>query len=225
MDRRAFLKTLASLGVAAALPANLAVAETKEIDTAWEAASSAWDLFEVSEYRTLSYANFEEPKTRYEAYGFSSTGDVDISILESHYDLYEPIQDLYREYLLELDPTLDQSAIDEQVMENWFEWSSRATDKYQDSIETIIDNWLCEEPDWCNEWENFYKTGNAQGAAYDHFLRENLDMLDELGIVIIEGQCPGSSYFAAELHTDVDEANDIARRNGWTIRFVHEGVL
>jgi len=69
MDRRTFLKSLASLGTSVALPLNLVAAAQSEIDAAWQTASLAWNLFEVSEFRTLSYANFEEPTTRYEAYG------------------------------------------------------------------------------------------------------------------------------------------------------------
>ncbi|MBS0177041.1 MAG: hypothetical protein JSR64_23710 [Nitrospira sp.] len=42
--------------------------------------------------------------------------------------------------------------------------------------------------------------------------------MDALGIVVIEGDCPGSSYYAAELHTEVEVANRIAAERGWTIR-------
>ena len=35
--------------------------------------------------------------------------------------------------------------------------------------------------------------------------------------------CPGSSYYAAELHTEVEAANRIAAERGWTIRFVYDG--
>jgi hypothetical protein len=48
--------------------------------------------------------------------------------------------------------------------------------------------------------------------------------MDALGVVIIEGEHPGSSYFAAELRIPVEEANAIAEENGWTIRFVREGA-
>ena len=201
MDRRTFLKALVSFGASIALPLDLATASDAEIDTAWTEAASTWDLFEVSEFRSLSYANFEEPTTRYDAYGFSDTSDVDASMLESHYDLYDPIQALYREHLLEEDPALDEATLDERVEGEW----------------------LSEAPDPCQEWEAYYKTGDAQGAAYDHFLREDLELMDALGIVVVEGDCPGSSYYAAELHTEVEAANRIAAERGWTIRFVYDG--
>ena len=44
---------------------------------------------------------------------------------------------------------------------------------------------------------------------------------DDLDIVIVEGETPGSSYFAAELHGDIDDANERAESLGLPIRFVY----
>ncbi|AKU11262.1 hypothetical protein AzCIB_1357 [Azoarcus sp. CIB] len=46
-----------------------------------------------------------------------------------------------------------------------------------------------------------------------------------LRTVIIEGDCPGSSYLAAELHLPMHEANQIAAGRGWAMRFIDEGAL
>lgn len=223
MDRRTFLKALASFGASIALPVNLAAASDEEIDLAWSEAANTWDLFEVGEYRTLWYANFEEPKNRYEAYEFSSTGDVSRSMIESHGGLYEPIQDLYRDYLAEQDPALDDEAIEALVRQRWLDWCFDDRGAGPSMVESILDDWLSEEPDPCQEGDDYYTTGNAQGAAYDRFLSEDSDLMDTLGIVVIEGCCPGSNYYAAELHTPVEEANRIAAEHGWAIRFVYEG--
>lgn len=223
MDRRTFLKVLASFGASIALPLDLAAASDAEIDTAWTEAAKTWDLFEVSEFRSLSYANFEEPTTRYEAYGFSDASDVDISMIENNWGLSEPVKDLYREYLLEDDPELDEETLEERVEDEWLEWYQQASGTDRTNIRWIIDDWLSEAPDPCQEWESYYKTGNAQGAAYDRFLREDPELMHALGIVVIEGDCPGSSYYAAELHTEVEAANRIAAEHGWTIRFVYDG--
>ena len=50
---------------------------------------------------------------------------------------------------------------------------------------------------------------------------ENLDneTLDALGVEIIEGEYPGSSYYAAELRQDIDYANQVAREMGLGFRF------
>ena len=229
MDRRTFLKTLASLGASIALPFDLATASPKEVDVAWQAATQAWGLFEVNEYGTLSYANFEPPKTRRDAYWFSGASEFDADTIEAHWSLNERIKDIYRDALIdaaENDPLVDEpdlDAIEERVEKGWAEWFKRAKGADEAAIEAAIDDWLDAEPDWCNEWEALYKSGTAQGAAYDHFLSEDLDVMDALNILVIEGDCPGSSYFAAELRMSPEEANEIAEVHGWEIRFIGEG--
>ena len=49
--------------------------------------------------------------------------------------------------------------------------------------------------------------------------RKDDKTLDALGVEIIEGKHPGSSYYAAELRQDVDYANEVAREMGWEFRF------
>jgi hypothetical protein len=44
--------------------------------------------------------------------------------------------------------------------------------------------------------------------------------LDALGVVIIEGEHPGSTYYAAELVRDIDDANRAAKAAGLPVRFV-----
>lgn len=49
--------------------------------------------------------------------------------------------------------------------------------------------------------------------------------MDALNIVVIDGCCPGSTYYAAELRMDLDEANRLATEQGWPVRFVWEAWL
>ena len=44
-------------------------------------------------------------------------------------------------------------------------------------------------------------------------------MLDALGVVIVEGDHPGSTYFAAELRGKMEDANAVAEREGLPFRF------
>jgi hypothetical protein len=44
-------------------------------------------------------------------------------------------------------------------------------------------------------------------------------MLDALGVVIVEGDRPGSTYFAAELRAEMKVANAVAEREGLPFRF------
>jgi hypothetical protein len=43
--------------------------------------------------------------------------------------------------------------------------------------------------------------------------------MDALGVQIIEGEHPGSTYYAAELRQDIDYANEVAREIGLECRF------
>jgi hypothetical protein len=45
------------------------------------------------------------------------------------------------------------------------------------------------------------------------------ETLDALGVEIVEGDHPGSTYIAAELHSTVDEGNEAAQGLGLPIRF------
>lgn len=227
MDRRTFLKILASLGVAVTLPSDMANASQLEVDTAWRLTVRRWDLFEVDANGTLSCANFIEPRLRRELYQYSRAEEFDTDELERCSSLAERIKDLYREEILQsarrILPPINMEAIEDHVEEEWFDWFDHADGKARTAINFEIEAWLDEEPDWENEWENFFKTGTAQGAAYEHFLTTDEEMVEALGVVIIEGDCPGSSYYAAELCIPIDDANRIAKQNGWSIRFVTEG--
>jgi hypothetical protein len=44
-------------------------------------------------------------------------------------------------------------------------------------------------------------------------------MLDALGVVIVEGDHPGSTYFAAELRGAMKVANAVAEKEGLPFRF------
>lgn len=67
MDRRTFLRALAALGVSLPMPLDLVAATEAEIDTTWKQVRDVWGLFEVDDYGTVFYSNFEEPQTRFDA--------------------------------------------------------------------------------------------------------------------------------------------------------------
>jgi hypothetical protein len=50
------------------------------------------------------------------------------------------------------------------------------------------------------------------------------DHRDELGVVIVEGDHPGSDYFAAELRVEIADANRSAAKLGLPFRFRRKGV-
>lgn len=232
MNRREFLQSLAALGAAIAVPldalATLDTAPQIVIDEAWRKTTGSWGLFEVNEFGTLSYANFEQPQTRRDGYGFADASDLGLDDIDSHWTLREGIQGLYRDDLLSRarnPDTLEGSPRLERLVEDgWGQWFEKAQGDDRADIDRIIENWLNDDIDWTNEWEHLYTSGTGQGAAYEHFLCEDYEVMDALSIVVVEGDCPGSSYFAAELHISPKEANEIAEHHGWQIRFVSENA-
>ena len=233
MNRRRFLQTLAALGASITLPLDLSARLADQtlpspedvIDRAWTLASRQWGLFEVDDYGTLSYANFEEPRTRREIYNENTVADFDVQRIEARWSLCVLIQDCFRESIeggAGLSLGMDQD-IDERVENDWPQWFEQAIGPDRFAIDTQINAWLDDEPDWDAEGEAIYRNATAQGAAYGYFCSQPREDLEALGIRVIEGDCPGSSYLAAELQLSPEEANAIAIDQDWSIRFVREG--
>jgi hypothetical protein len=59
-------------------------------------------------------------------------------------------------------------------------------------------------------------------SAKRYFERFDYKTLDGIGVQIVEGQHPGSSYYAAVLRQDIDYVNNIARSLGLTFSFRQE---
>jgi len=233
MNRRRFLQTLAALGASIALPLDLSARLADQslpppddvVDRAWTLASRQWGLFEVDDYGTLSYANFEEPRTRREIYNENTVADFDVQRIEARSSLCMLIQDCFRESIeggAGFDLGMAQD-IDERVENDWPQWFEQAIGPDRQAIDAQINAWLDDAPDWDAEGEAIYRSGTAQGAAYHYFCSQPREDLEVLGIRVIEGDCPGSSYFAAELHLSPEKANAIAIEQDWAIRFVREG--
>jgi len=233
MNRRRFLQTLAALGASIALPLDLSarladrslLAPDDVVDRAWTLASRQWGLFEVDDYGTLSYANFEEPRTRREIYNENTVADFEVQRIEARSSLCMLIQDCFRESIESgagFDLGMAQD-IDERVENDWPQWFEQAIGSDRQAIDAQINAWLDDAPDWDAEGEAIYRNGTAQGAAYHYFCSQPREDLEALGVRVIEGDCPGSTYFAAELHLSPEEANAIAIEQDWAIRFVREG--
>lgn len=94
------------------------------------------------------------------------------------------------------------------------------TAEYEANVVPQIQEWFSEPPDWAFEDDYLPESGTAQGAALEFFRSMAADSLDLLGVDIVEGEHPGSTYYAAELHGDIDEANLAAEAAGIRVRFI-----
>ncbi len=82
------------------LPTPLADAEDAEVELAYQTLRTIHGLFEVSEYGTLADADFQAPRTRRQAYGYS-LADLDDEILADQGCPRQPVIDRYRAVLAE----------------------------------------------------------------------------------------------------------------------------
>ena len=210
MNRREFLKSLIAFGVAVALPFDIATASDAEVDAVLD--SGKYD-FEVNEWGSISFADFAEPVSREAAYGCTLNELKDINDLRNFAEsstLNYRLQNIY-ESELEDEP--------EDPDQGWLTWLEESPDEARELIYAEVESYLAEAPDYSEEWGRLPDSANAQGAAYQFFHREDWDLLDQLGIVIVDGEHPGSSYFAAELRIPVAEANQIAKDLDVSYRF------
>lgn len=203
MNRREFLASLLSLGGCFCLPIDgIAAASEQEISKTWEELLSSPVVFYVREFGTLTtdptYDSW--PSSRGEVYaiqGPRTRADLDTLAIENQW-----VRGIIEDTLYEAD--LDSiDALDEEQL--------------SDLICRVAD-WVSGSPD---ERDAEYVTlsgRDGQGAALWYF-RDQFEYCDEFNIVIVEGDCPGSSYFGAELRMPLEAANDLAVALGVPIQF------
>ncbi|MDE1546921.1 hypothetical protein PTW32_16005 [Dechloromonas agitata] len=218
MDRRAFLRSLATLGASVCIPLEaLAAATESAIDAAWKTAIQEPITFYVSTWGTLSYSQAEIwPQSRGQLLGISRVGN--------HAELLTLAREQGRiDGLLER-AWEDRTAEDEEstIDSDWQTWLAIQPEETIHEFIALANEWIednADEFDW--EVANFYGF-SAQGAARSYFAFE-FEYCNDFGIAIVDGDHPGSSYYAAELRMDVHDANVLAEELNLPIRFAWSG--
>jgi hypothetical protein len=113
---------------------------------------------------------------------------------------------------------LIQGALRRDPEEGWQQWIDFSGDAALEGFLQSVRDWLDEDIDW-NESEYFDVIWNGQAAALSYFEDLPYAILKALGVKIIDGDVPGSSYRAAELVKDIEEANQIAELLELDLRF------
>lgn len=215
INRRQFLKLLLGTGACAVLPFDLQTASENTVSEVWERLVREPVVFDVSEGTV--YAPWGEfPQTYGDVHDLSAdfterselTAAYDGCFdLQSHfYNAFEDASSEDGSLAMQLYEKLD---MDEGVVA----WLQSAP---LDELNSVIDTWLAADLPCCYEMP--LQTG-PMGEAYGFFLRQDASILESIGIVVVEGEHPGSSYFAAELRLPVVEANIAAEALDIPIRF------
>lgn len=210
----------------AAIPNNLSPCvrdqlPEEELDRVISQYTKDWTIFCVDpEERTIWLYGYEPPQSYKDALDrLGETPDIErfdslrYAFERAYIDYIEQRQD-------EDDPKWREISADDHAQEHVLEWADQLEIEHKVKYEEILSGWLHSSIDWGNEYEFFYEIESGQGAAYEFFRNEASDLLDALGIQIVEGDHPGSSYYAAELRNDVASANKAAADRGLNLRFI-----
>ena len=191
-------------------------------------------FYEVSEYGTIVDPSVPEPKIRRDVFDIwpkdiKTTDDLvraiqDCTPLESYFqqlaqdrkceieDQLDSARGIKRQYLKALSDALDDYDF------GWIDWLKLDGQKSTRKHVNVIEEWLDSPVDWSeSDWFSSSYSGQEQAKLFFHY--EDQNILEELGIVIVEGCHPGSTYYAAELRNDIAHANMTARKLGLKYRF------
>jgi len=239
MDRRSFLRSLLAVGACATLPRQIARASDQEFDQAWAQLQAEPVVFGVEEGGTLWMPSAHNALVRREAF------ELEINPRMTAQQLIFELRRCTRatDYLC-AKAAEDWEQADSQSgaaakrrarslskalggeplngdgdWESWLLWKGKVGEL--DEARATLDQWLDAELDW-DDYEFLPRGYGQQGAAVSFFEEHTAADLAELGVVIVEGDHPGSSYYGAEMRGDIEEANERARRLGWPIVFKYD---
>lgn len=189
--------------------------------------------FEITGVRTLVVAGFKEPTIRAEAFDELKPDRVHCADdLVAMIDSCEPLTRHFRwlawQHLKNhctSEGFVDRltkgqgvrsgaehlilKALREDEEDGWQRWIEYSGDAALADFLAIVHDWLAAPVDW-SEREHFNAIATAQEAALFYFYRLPQMIRKALGVDIVEGDCPGSSYEAAELVKDIELANQVA---------------
>lgn len=230
INRRGFLLSLIALGATYTLAED---APPEQVDKVWtQALQSPW-YFAVNEWGTITDPDFEEAKTWADVFesiwveGIRSWRDVIDEVeccqpLTSHfltlaYDEAERLDALAATQRTAIERRI-LAALEDDPDEGWRDWvrleGNQGVKRFKEKIAT----WLSEPADpEQSDW--FPLDYGAQGQAKAFFERLDGDTLDAVGVVIVEGEHPGSTYYAAELRASLEDANAAAQDLDLPFRF------
>ena len=219
MSRRHFLQSLLALGAVISLPPGvvLAGAADREVDEAFAKFLITPWLFHVDENDMIFDPTTPEPQTRADVFSLRAkhiqTIDDLVQAIDNH-----PLSYRFNHYA---EASLGGWVIHTEAYNDRESWRLLFKDPKRLSLsdgKKMIDEWLAEDYDW-DEFDFFDNNWSGQSVALTFFGGIDSDIRKQLDIEIIQGQYPGSTYYAAEIHQDLEEANTLARSLKLPFRF------
>ena len=242
LNRRELLLALTGLGATIAFSGSLSRATDLQVEGVWDAmAKDPW-YFEVNNYGTIVESGNDEPKINSDVYesisvAYLMTPQDVIDEVNDYEELRSNFVDLASKELEQVESDLDDEDLEKSQRkallklrealqdedEGWCDWVLLAGKKGVPRFRDLIEEWLGEPVNWMGT--EFWPDGwSSQGRALSFFRDLDFPTTEALGIQIIEGEHPGSSYYAAELRSDITAANAAAAQLGLPFRFRKEKV-
>lgn len=179
--------------------------------------SSNLTTFKVSDEGTLWIADIDDRPTRGDCWLLflsdnPSANDL-VSLAEENWDARQVLGGLFQQHEPEgeWDPDGD--------LDDVLDWLHAAPTNLFEATRRLR-QWLDDTSLTDADYDAADLNGvTAQGAALLFWRDGDLDPAD-FGIVVVEGEHPGSSYYAAELRGSIEYANVQAQKLGAAVRFV-----
>jgi len=167
-------------------------------------------MFDVLPDGELVASNYLPNADRYTAYDVSPE---DLEFGEGTYDLLDRIQAMQDAiYTYACDITEDAEALEEWDTAMAADFVDTLPDDKRADLTRYLQRWFEEAPHFEERDSNdIVRPTDGRQLAFRLFRDLDPEILDALEVYVVEGDSPGSAYYAAEMHGDVDEANRIAR--------------
>ena len=117
-----------------------------------------------------------------------------------------------------LQSIIDNAQYEAKGTGRWDTWLLAQDAEAHQRLLTEASEWVEGRPSDYDYDDTNWESNLGQGYAMNYFQNE-FEFCHEFKISIIEGECPGSSYYAAELGMSVEEANALTEKLGIPIRF------
>lgn len=162
--------------------------------------------------RTILCAGVEMPSCRRDVFDVNTGVRTRAKLLEEIEDC--SVLEEYFESEFEM-AIYDEDPIARRVDANGGDWRDWVLKGSVSEHKQRIEDWLQGDLDP----DDVPSSLTPVGSALNYFNSLDAALVRKLGVVIIEGEYPGSSYYAAELRVPLKEADESAKQLGLPIEF------
>ena len=175
-------------------------------------------IFDVLQDGELVASNYLPNTDRYTAYDVTPK---DLQFGEGFYDLLDRIQALQDAiYTYACDLIEDTDALEDWDADLAAEFIEDLPEDRRADLTRQLQRWFEEIPDLEEQDSNdIVRPMDGRQMAFRLFWDFDPEILDALEIYVVEGDSPGSTYYAAELKAEIGEANRTAEKLGVPWRF------